>query len=55
VVKHAIDYLESTGKVFDVVILLQPTSPLRSSKDIDSKEDLINIEHIVKNEQGVFE
>jgi CMP-N-acetylneuraminic acid synthetase len=36
VVKHAIDYLESTGKVFDVVILLQPTSPLRSSKDIDS-------------------
>jgi len=36
VVKHVIDYLESTGEVFDIVVLLQPTSPLRSYKDIDS-------------------
>jgi CMP-N-acetylneuraminic acid synthetase len=36
VVKHAIDYLESMGEVFDIVILLQPTSPLRNCKDIDS-------------------
>ena len=36
VVKHAIDYLESIGEVFDIVILLQPTSPLRNCKDIDS-------------------
>ena len=36
VVRHAIDYLESMGEVFDIVILLQPTSPLRNCKDIDS-------------------
>ncbi|MBA5248788.1 MAG: acylneuraminate cytidylyltransferase family protein [Gammaproteobacteria bacterium] len=36
VVRHAIDYLESTGEMFDIIILLQPTSPLRSFKDIDS-------------------
>lgn len=35
VVKHAIDYLKSIGDVFDIIILLQPTSPLRDSKDID--------------------
>jgi CMP-N,N'-diacetyllegionaminic acid synthase len=35
VVKHAIDYLKTMGEVFDIVVLLQPTSPLRNSKDID--------------------
>jgi len=36
VVRHAISYFESKGEVFDVVILLQPTSPLRNSNDIDN-------------------
>jgi CMP-N-acetylneuraminic acid synthetase len=36
VVKHTIDYLESMGEVFDIVVLLQPTSPLRNCRDIDS-------------------
>jgi len=35
VVDHALEYMESNEKVFDDVILLQPTSPLRSSTDID--------------------
>jgi len=34
-IKHAIDFLKSTGEEFDIVVLLQPTSPLRDSKDID--------------------
>ena len=34
--KHVIDYLESIEEVFDFIILLQPTSPLRNYKDIDS-------------------
>ena len=34
-VRHAVDYLESLGEVFDIVVLLQPTSPLRGYKDID--------------------
>lgn len=34
VVLHALEYFEAGGISFDNVILLQPTSPLRSSKDI---------------------
>jgi CMP-N,N'-diacetyllegionaminic acid synthase len=34
-VKHAIDFLKSIGEEFDIIVLLQPTSPLRTSKDID--------------------
>ena len=41
VVRHAIDYLESVGEQFDIVILLQPTSPLRDSKDIDSAFEIM--------------
>jgi len=35
VVKHALDKLLSRGKSFDIVIVLQPTSPLRDSDTID--------------------
>ncbi len=32
---HALDVLKKQGKTFDYFILLQPTSPLRTSEDID--------------------
>ena len=35
VVLHAINYFSCNHKNFDYVMLLQPTSPLRKSKDID--------------------
>ena len=35
VVECVIEHLESIGEVFDIVVLLQPTSPLRDSIDID--------------------
>jgi CMP-N,N'-diacetyllegionaminic acid synthase len=35
VVLHALNYYSSIDKNFDYVMLLQPTSPLRKSKDID--------------------
>ena len=35
VVEHAIDFLAATGRTFDIVVLLEPTSPLRESSDID--------------------
>jgi N-acylneuraminate cytidylyltransferase/CMP-N,N'-diacetyllegionaminic acid synthase len=35
VVLHALDTLAVAGREFDVVILLQPTSPLRATADIE--------------------
>lgn len=35
VIKHTIDYYNQKGRSFDYVILLQPTSPLRTEKHID--------------------
>lgn len=42
VVIHALDFLENTGRRFDVVILLEPTSPLRDMQDID-----LALQHLV--------
>jgi hypothetical protein len=33
---HALDALEAQGERFDVLVLLQPTSPLRTPEDIDA-------------------
>ena len=35
VIEHALNWLKKHGQNFDVVVLLQPTSPLRTSVDID--------------------
>lgn len=44
VVLHALDYLEiEQSKTFDILIMLEPTSPLREVKDIDqSLVELVN-------------
>ena len=34
VIKHAISYYESKGKSFDLLVLLQPTTPFRKIKDL---------------------
>ena len=34
VILHAIDYMHGSGKRYDAVVLLQPTSPFRTSEDI---------------------
>ena len=34
-VKHALAYLEREGKTFDIVLYLQPSSPLRQTADIE--------------------
>lgn len=42
VLEHALSYLEETESYYaDVVVTLQPTSPLRKSIDIDSTVDLL--------------
>ena len=41
VVKHALDYLKKKEKYIpDIVVLLQPTSPLRTAEDIDNAINL---------------
>lgn len=35
VVMHALDFLKSKHEVYDFLVLLQPTQPLRTSEDID--------------------
>lgn len=42
VILHALDYLENNNMFFDAVVLLQPTAPLRSYKDIINAVDLFN-------------
>ena len=38
---HALQYYKEKGETFELVVLLQPTSPLRSVCDIDKSIDLI--------------
>lgn len=40
VIEHAIKYLETSGINSDVLVLLQPTSPLRTSEHINEAMDL---------------
>jgi len=35
VIKHSIEFLGNDGEHFDYLVLLQPTSPLRTTEDID--------------------
>lgn len=42
VILDVIDYYESIGNDFDVVILLQPTSPLRTTEQIDESLQLFD-------------
>lgn len=41
VIIHSIRHLESLGELFDIVILLQPTSPLRTTKHINEALELM--------------
>lgn len=42
VVQHALETMEAKdGRVYDVVVLLQPTTPLRTARDIDEGVELL--------------
>ena len=41
VVFHAMEAMENAGQMHDILIILQPTSPLRSLKDIDKSIELL--------------
>lgn len=46
---HALNYYGNQNKTFDIIVLLQPTSPLRTSKDIDDAIKLM----IAKNSEAI--
>ena len=49
VVLYAIDWMERNDKPYDLLMLLQPTSPLRTSNDIDKAIELL----FQKNAQAI--
>ena len=40
-IRHAVSFLEAEGDFYDVIVLLQPTCPLRSYLDVDKAVDLM--------------
>lgn len=44
VMLHALQYYQSVGKSFDILVLLQPTSPLKTRKNIEEAIDLFDQE-----------
>ena len=45
VIKHALNFLKEQGEEYDIVVLLQPTTPFRTAEDIDKA-----IEKIIKTD-----
>ena len=41
VIMHAINWFEERGEYFDIVVLLEPTSPLRDIEDIDKCVEIL--------------
>lgn len=46
VIEHCIEFLKSEGKTYDVLLMLQATSPLRIAKDIDNALDNLKDEGV---------
>lgn len=45
VLEHTLEYYKQQGQEFDLVVVLQPTSPLRTSQDIDAAIELMEQKH----------
>lgn len=45
--RHSLTYLKQEGRIFDYIVLLEPTSPLREDDDIDRMlEQLVAMENV---------
>ena len=50
---HAVDYLTKVGRVYDYLVLLEPTSPLRDISDIDGAIKLLINNELAESVVGV--
>jgi CMP-N-acetylneuraminic acid synthetase len=55
VVMHAVDFLNTMKKHYDILVLLQPTSPLRDAKDIRNAIDLFRSDDDITSLASVSE
>lgn len=53
VLLHAVDYLTKAGRVYDYLVLLEPTSPLRDVSDIDGAIELLIYNELAESVVGV--
>lgn len=53
VIFHCMDWLEQKKKYYDLIVLLEPTSPLRDTKDIDKAIELLFKEKKAESIVGV--
>ena len=53
VIIHCVDWLERKKKFYDLIVLLEPTSPLRDTKDIDKAIELLLKEKKAESIVGV--
>lgn len=53
VLLHAVDYLTKAGRVYDYLVLLEPTSPLRDVSDIDGAIELLINNELAESVVGV--
>jgi CMP-N,N'-diacetyllegionaminic acid synthase len=53
VIFHCVDWLEQKKKIYDLIVLLEPTSPLRDAEDIDKAIELLLKEKKAESIVGV--
>jgi len=60
-IMHAINWFEERGEFFDILVLLQPTSPLRTTEDIDNAiklflndKEALSLVSVKENEHSPF-
>lgn len=55
VMRHALDFFESKGQIFDIYILLRPTSPMRPSGLIESAVEIFKNNPLVTSIRSMAE
>jgi len=53
VIIHAVDYLAAAGEQYDIIVLLEPTSPLRDVSDISGALELLVTDPAIGSVVGV--